>query len=203
VSISIAIVEDDRAVRASLLGMLKNAADCRCVGDFGSAEEALLELPSVQPNVVLMDINLPGLSGVRCVRLLSELLPKTQILMLTVQEDPDAIFNALTAGARGYLLKPIRAVELHVAVKDVFSGGTPMTSVIARKAAQSFKQAKRARSELEQLSEWEQNVLNSMASGYSHKETAERLGISSSTVHSHIGQIYQKLHVQSRDPAST
>ena len=139
--ISIAIVEDDRAVRASLAGILQRAADCRCVGDFGSAEEALRKLPALRPDVILMDINLPDMSGVECVRQLSQRLPATRILMLTVQEDPDCIFNSLAAGASGYLLKPVRAAELVAAVKDVFRGGAPMTSIIARKVVQSFKQA--------------------------------------------------------------
>lgn len=199
--ISIAIVEDDRAVRASLLGMLQRAADCRCLGDFGSAEEALAKLPALRPDVILMDINLPDLSGVECVRQLSQLLPATRILMLTVQEDPDSIFNSLAAGASGYLLKPVRAAELVAAVKDVFRGGAPMTSIIARKVVQSFKQAGAARSETENLSPREQGVLDALAKGYSYKETADLLGISYSTVHTHIERIYQKLHVQSRGQA--
>lgn len=199
--ISIAIVEDDRAVRASLHGMLQRAADCRCVGDFASAEEALGKVPSLRPDVILMDINLPEMSGVECVRQLSQQLPATRILMLTVQEDPDSIFNSLAAGACGYLLKPVRADELVAAVKDVFRGGAPMTSIIARKVVQSFKQAATSRAEKEELSPREQAVLEALAKGYSYKETADLLGISYSTVHTHIERIYQKLHVQSRGQA--
>jgi DNA-binding NarL/FixJ family response regulator len=199
--ISIAIVEDDRAVRASLAGMLQRAAECHCVGEFGSAEEALQKLPALRPDVVLMDINLPDMSGVECVHQLSRILPGVRILMCTVREDPDAIFNSLAAGACGYLLKPIRAAELVTAVKDVYGGGAPMTSVIARKVVQSFKQAGTSRSETENLSPREQGVLNALAKGYSYKETADLLGISYSTVHTHIERIYQKLHVQSRGQA--
>ncbi|NOS70258.1 MAG: response regulator transcription factor [Verrucomicrobia bacterium] len=199
--ISIAIVEDDRAVRASLASMIQRAADCRCVGDFGSAEEALRKLPSLRPDVILMDINLPDMSGVECVHQLSQRLPAARILMLTVQEDPDSIFNSLAAGASGYLLKPVRAAELVAAVKDVFRGGAPMTSIIARKVVQSFKQAGTSRTETEKLSPREQGVLDALAKGYSYKETAELLGISYSTVHTHIEHIYQKLHVQSRGQA--
>jgi len=199
--ISIAIVEDDRAVRASLAGILQRAADCRCVGDFGSAEEALQKLPSLRPDVILMDINLPDLSGVECVRQLSERLPAARFLMLTVQEDPDSIFNSLAAGASGYLLKPVRAAELVAAVEDVFRGGAPMTSIIARKVVQSFKQAGPSRSETEKLSPREQGVLDALAKGYSYKETADLLGVSYSTVHTHIERIYHKLHVQSRGQA--
>jgi DNA-binding NarL/FixJ family response regulator len=199
--ISIAIVEDDRAVRASLQGMLQRVVDCRCIGDFASAEEALRKLPSLRPDVILMDINLPQMSGVECVRQLSQLLPATRILMLTVQEDPDSIFNSLAAGASGYLLKPVRADELVAAVQDVFRGGAPMTSIIARKVVQSFKQAGSVRSDKDNLSPREQSVLDALAKGYSYKETADLLGISYSTVHTHIERIYQKLHVQSRGQA--
>ena len=199
--ISVAIVEDDRAVRASLAGILERAADCRCVGAYGSAEEALRELPPLRPDVVLMDINLPALSGIECVRQLSQISPTTRILMLTVREDPDCLFNSLAAGACGYLLKPIRAAQLVAAVKDVYGGGSPMTSNIARKVVQSFKQTAAPRNATEKLSPREQGVLDALSKGYSYKETADLLGISYSTVHTHIERIYQKLHVQSRGQA--
>jgi DNA-binding NarL/FixJ family response regulator len=199
--ISIAIVEDDCAVRASLAEILQHAVDCRCAGDYGTAEEALRKLPALRPDVILMDINLPDLSGVECVRQLSQLLPAARILMLTVQEDPDSIFNSLAAGASGYLLKPVRTAELVAAVKDVFHGGAPMTSSIARKVVQSFKRAGPSRSETEKLSPREQGVLDALAKGYSYKETADLLGISYSTVHTHVERIYQKLHVKSRGQA--
>ena len=199
--ISIAIVEDDRAVRASLAAILQGAAECRCVGEFGSAKEALQNFPALRPDVILMDINLPDMSGVECVRQLSQLVPAARILMLTVQEDPDSIFKSLAAGASGYMLKPIRAAELVAAVKDVFGGGAPMTSNIARKVVQSFKLAGSSRSETESLSPREQGVLDALSKGCSYKETAELLGISYSTVHTHIERIYQKLHVQSRGQA--
>ncbi len=199
--ILVAIVEDDRAVRASLAGILQRAADCRCVADCGSAEEALRNLPTLRPDVILMDINLPDLSGVECVRQLSQCLPATRILMLTVREDPECIFNSLAAGACGYLLKPIRAADLVTAVKDVYGGGSPMTSNIARKVVQSFKKAESSRGETENLSPRERGVLDALAKGYSYKETADLLGISYSTVHTHIERVYQKLHVQSRGQA--
>jgi DNA-binding NarL/FixJ family response regulator len=199
--ISIAIVEDDCGVRASLAGILQRTPDCRCVGEFGSAEEALQKLPASRPDVILMDINLPDMSGVECVHRLSQKLPVARILMCTVREDPDSIFNSLAAGACGYLLKPIRAADLVAAVKDVYGGGAPMTSVIARKVVQSFKQAGLARSQTENLSPREQDVLNALAKGYSYKETADLLSLSYSTVHTHIERIYHKLHVQSRGQA--
>lgn len=199
--ISVAIVEDDRAVRASLAGILQRTPDCCCVGEYGSAEEALQRLPALKPDVVFMDINLPSMNGVECVRRLSQLSPRARILMLTVREDPESIFNSLAAGASGYLLKPIRAAALVAAVKDVYGGGAPMTSNIARKVVQSFKRAGTPRSETESLSPREQGVLDALSKGYSYKETADLLGISYSTVHTHIERIYHKLHVQSRGQA--
>ena len=199
--IEVAIVEDDASVRASLAGILQRASNCRCVGIFGSAEEALREIPRLRPAVVLMDINLPGLNGVECVRQISKLLPELKILMLTVHEDSDFIFNSLAAGASGYLLKPVRSAELLAAVKDVNSGGAPMTSNIARKVVQSFQKAGPARSEADNLSPRELAVLSHLAKGYSYKETADLMKISYSTVHTHIEHIYQKLHVQSRAQA--
>ena len=199
--ITVAIVEDDAPLRASLAGILQRAANCRCVGAFASAEDALREIPSLSPQVVLMDINLPGMDGVHCVRRLAELLSRVQILMLTVHDDPDSIFESLSAGASGYLLKPVRAAELLAAIKDVYAGGAPMTSNIARKVVQSFKRAGADADDGKQLSPRERDVLDYLVKGYSYKETADQMGISYSTVHTHIEHIYQKLHVQSRAQA--
>jgi DNA-binding NarL/FixJ family response regulator len=198
--IEAAIVEDDASVRASLESILQRAPNCRCTGAYGSAEEALREIPRLKPQVVLMDINLPGMDGVECVRRLARLTPCPQILMLTVHEDTDSIFNSLAAGASGYLLKPVRAAELLAAVKDVYAGGAPMTSNIARKVVQSFKRGAGAR-ETEDLSPREVAVLDYLVKGYSYKETADAMDISYSTVHTHIERIYQKLHVRSRGQA--
>ena len=148
-----------------------------------------------------MDINLPGMDGVHCVRRLAELLSRVQILMLTVHDDPDSIFESLSAGASGYLLKPVRAAELLAAIKDVYAGGAPMTSNIARKVVQSFKRAGADADDGKQLSPRERDVLDYLVKGYSYKETADQMGISYSTVHTHIEHIYQKLHVQSRAQA--
>jgi DNA-binding NarL/FixJ family response regulator len=199
--ITVALVEDDAPLRASLSGILQRAAECRCVGAFANAEEALRAIPNLSPQVVLMDINLPGMDGVQCVRRLAELVPKAHILMLTVHEDTDSIFESLSAGASGYLLKPVRAAELLAAVKDVYAGGAPMTSHIARKVVQSFKRAGSDPDEGKQLSPRERDVLDFLVKGYSYKEVAEQMGISYSTVHTHIEHIYQKLHVQSRAQA--
>ena len=201
-AIKITIVEDNAAVRASMINILEGAPDCECVGAFSSGEEALREIPKLKPQVVLMDISLPGMNGVECVRQLAKVMELPQILMLTVHEDPDSIFNSLAAGAAGYLLKPVRAAKLLAAVKDVYAGGAPMTSNIARKVVQSFKRVTpTARPTAENLSPRELDVLNYLVKGFSYKETAEAMGISYATVHSHIEHIYHKLHVQSRAQA--
>jgi len=201
-AIIITIVEDNDAVRLSMLDILESAPDYECVGAFSSGEEALREIPKLKPQVVLMDIGLPGIDGVECVRQLNKVMELPQILMLTVHEDPDSIFNSLAAGASGYLLKPVRAAKLLAAVKDVYAGGAPMTSNIARKVVQSFKRVSPvARPTAENLSPREVDVLNYLVKGFSYKETADAMGISYSTVHSHIEHIYHKLHVQSRAQA--
>jgi DNA-binding NarL/FixJ family response regulator len=201
-TITIAIVEDNAAVRAGILKILEGASDCKCIGAFHSGEQALLEIPKLKPQVVLMDISLPGIDGVECVRQLAKLMEVPQILMLTVHEDPDSIFNSLAAGAAGYLLKPVRAAQLLAAVKDVHTGGAPMTSNIARKVVQSFKRGTSAiGSPAERLSPREVDVLNYLVKGFSYKETAEAMGISYATVHTHIEHIYHKLRVQSRAQA--
>jgi len=201
-AIKVAIVEDDARVRASLEEILRRGPGCRCVGAFPDAETALRELPALAPQVVLMDINLPGMDGVEAVRQLAVRLPKAQILMLTVYDDADSIFHSLAAGASGYLLKPVRAAQLLAAVGDVCNGGVPMTSVIARKVVQSFKKpAPAGNPDAEHLSPKELEVLEHLARGLSYKETAEALAISYATVRTHIERIYRKLHVRSRGEA--
>jgi len=199
--ITVAIVEDDSQVRHSLVGIVKRGSGVLCVGAFGDAEEALRELPRLQPQVVLMDINLPGIDGVECVQKLSGLLPQMQMVMLTVYDDTDAIFNSLAAGASGYLLKPVSAVQLLAAVKDVYAGGAPMTSNIVRKVVQTFKQPVATAHETENLSTREQEVLDYLAKGYLYKEIADQLSISYGTVHTYIERVFKKLHVRSRAQA--
>jgi DNA-binding NarL/FixJ family response regulator len=199
--ITVAIVEDDAQVRQSLANILKRGSGVVCVGEHGNAEEAVREIPRVQPKVVLMDINLPGMDGVHCVRRLSELAPATQVVMLTVYDNTDAIFNSLAAGAHGYLLKPISSEQLLLAIRDVYAGGAPMTSDIARKVVQAFKQPVPAASQTESLSAREQEVLDFLAKGYLYKEIAEQLSISYGTVHTYIERIFKKLHVRSRAQA--
>jgi DNA-binding NarL/FixJ family response regulator len=195
--IDVALVEDDPGVRRSLTAILQRDAACRCVGSYASPSEALLEIPRLQPGVVLMDVNLPGMDGVECVRRLRELAPGSRIVMLTVHNEPDIIFNSLAAGASGYLLKPVRSADLLAAVLDVYGGGAPMTSNIARKVVESFQRTETRQRESDDLSPRELAVLGELAKGYSYKEAAEILGISYSTVRTHIEHIYQKLHVHS------
>jgi DNA-binding NarL/FixJ family response regulator len=198
---TVAIVDDDRSLRSSLTGILQRSHGIKCVGNYATAEEALKEIPRLSPQILLMDINLPGMDGVECVRQLAGSAPKTQIIMLTVHDDTNAIFNSLAAGASGYLLKPVRANELVAAVRDVFAGGAPLTSNIARKVIQSFKQASRSMDVAEGLSSREVEVLDCLTKGFIYKEIAEHLEISYATVRTHIERIYQKLHVRSRSEA--
>ena len=199
--ITVSVVEDDAQVRQSLANILKRGPGAACVGEHGNAEEAVREILRVQPKVVLMDINLPGMSGVDCVRRLSELAPKTQVVMLTVYDNTEAIFNSLAAGASGYLLKPISSAQLLSAVRDVYGGGVPMTSDIARKVLQTFKQPAPATFDADNLSAREQEVLDFLAKGYLYKEIADQLSISYGTVHTYIERIFKKLHVRSRAQA--
>jgi DNA-binding NarL/FixJ family response regulator len=200
-SIKVSIVEDSRGTRESLTELLGRAPGLRCVGAHANAEAALLGIPTEIPDVVLMDINLPGMDGVHCVRRLSELAPATQVVMLTVYDNTDAIFNSLAAGAHGYLLKPISSEQLLLAIRDVYAGGAPMTSDIARKVVHAFKQPAPTASQTEDLSPREQEVLDFLAKGYLYKEIAEQLAISYGTVHTYIERIFKKLHVRSRAQA--
>lgn len=167
----------------------------------GSAEEALAEIPKVKPEVVLMDINLPGANGVECVRRLKPHLPDTQIIMLTVYQKTEHIFNALAAGATGYMLKQTPPAELLTAIKEVHAGGSPMSSHIARKIVQSFQHAAPVTDEAASLSPREAEVLDLLAKGFLYKEIADQMKVSYATVHTHIRHIYEKLHVRSRTEA--
>ncbi len=202
VAISVSIVEDDAQARKIFAGWISRASGFRLAGEWGDAESALKSLPQNAPHVVLMDINLPGMSGVEAVRKLKPSVPLTQFVMLTVYEDTDHIYNALSAGASGYLLKQTPREELLTALGDVHRGGSPMTSNIARKVVQSFKQpAPPAHAEDHSLSPREQEVLELLARGYLYKEIADRLNISVPTVNTYIRRMYEKLHVRSRGQA--
>ncbi len=199
--IRVSIVEDDARVRGHLARLIDQSEGFCCLSHHPSAEDALKELPRSGPDVVLMDINLPGMSGVECVRHLKDLLPQTQVIMLTVYENTEHIFNALTNGATGYLLKQTPPEELLAAIREVHRGGSPMTSHIARKVVASFRQARPAVRETENLTAREQQVLEHLAKGFLYKEIADALGISYDTVHAHVRKIYEKLQVRSRGQA--
>jgi len=199
--IKIAIVEDDVRVRGSLARLIDSTEGFSCVSQHPTAENALAELRVTEPEIVLMDINLPGMNGVECVRQLKELLPETQVMMLTVYENTNVIFSALAAGASGYLLKKSSPEQLVEAIRDLHGGGSPMSSHIARKVVASFQQVTNPVHEYEKLSLREQEVLDCLANGYLYREIAERLKIGYTTVHTHIRHIYDKLHVRSRTQA--
>jgi len=198
--IPVSIVEDDAPARGLLGGWVQRAPGFRCVGRHACAEAALAALPIEKPAVVLMDINLPGISGIECVRRLKPLLPDTQFVMLTVYEDPEHIFNALAVGACGYLLKRVSRAELIEALQEVHAG-SPMSSNIARKVVQSFQRPAHQSCEAMELSAREREVLELLARGFLYKEIADLLHISGPTVNTYIRRIYEKLHVRSRSQA--
>jgi DNA-binding NarL/FixJ family response regulator len=199
--IDVGIIEDDAPARKMLSEWISQAKNFRCVGDYDSAETAIKQLPAAKPNVVLVDIQLPEMNGTECVRRLKYLLPTTQCVMLTVYEDSNHIFEALAAGASGYLLKDTPLDEVLFAVENVFNGGAPMSSNIARRVVQFFQQSQSEVSEDERLSPREGEVLNLLARGYLYKEIAESLGIKLRTVNTYVYRIYEKLHVCSRSQA--
>ena len=201
-AITVSIVEDSEKLRGTLARVIGRSPGLECSSQHGSAEEALKELPAIKPQVVLMDINLPGINGVECVRQLKPLLPQTQVIMLTVYEDTDNIFNALAAGASGYMLKRSPTAELVQGIQDVLKGGSPMTMHIARKVVQSFQRAPAAPSPVtENLSEREQQVLDLLSQGLIYKEIADKIGVSYETVHTYVRRIYEKLQVRTRTEA--
>ncbi len=198
--ITIAIVEDDFKTRENLQALLREKTGFKCLGVFSNGEAAIEGMPKLKPDVVLMDINLPKMSGVECTRQLKQLLPKTHIIMLTVYDDSDRIFRALQMGANGYLLKRSPADEILQAIQDVQHGGAPMSNYIARKVVQSFQKDASGKT-AENLSKRETDVLSYVAQGYSNKEVAEALGLSVETIHAYLKNIYAKLHVRSRTEA--
>jgi len=198
---NVSIVEDNDKLRGTLARVLNRADGFRCVSQYANAEDALKDLPQVRPDVVLMDINLPGMNGVKCVQQLKTLLPGIQVMMLTVYEDTENIFNALAAGANGYMLKRTPSKELLEAIQEVHQGGSPMTMHIARKVVQSFQRSAASVPSTENLSEREQQVLDLLSLGLMYKEIADKLGISYETVHTYIRRIYEKLQVRTRTEA--
>jgi len=200
-SIRVAIVEDDRSVRENLAVLIGAVPGFSCVASCGSAEEAWQRLPVIMPNVVLMDIHLPGHSGITCVARLRTLLPQTQVIMLTIEENSEQVFESMKAGATGYLVKHAAPQEILDAVAEVHHGGAPMSSHIARKVVTAFRRAPRSENAELNLSPREEAVLRLLAKGHRSKEIADELSISSGTVNTHVRHIYEKLHVRSRAEA--
>ena len=199
--IRVSIVEDNRGTRESLTELLTRAPALRFVNAHPTGEDALKQIPTDAPDVVLMDINLPRMNGIECVAQLKQKLPKTQVLMLTTYEEGDLIFDSLRKGASGYLLKNMPPAELVQAIEQVHAGGAPMSMQIARKVVTHFQQIKQPKSDMEQLTKREHEILALLAKGFLYKEIADQLGISLSTVRAHLHTVYEKLHVQSRTEA--
>ena len=199
--ILVSIVDDDTDLRQQIGAFIDTIPGLRCLSGYASAEEALTRLPKDQPDVVLMDINLTGLNGIECVRRLKPLMPNTQIVMLTVFEDTEKIFSAVTAGASGYLLKRLAPAKLAEAIVEVHEGGSPMSAPIARKVVQYLQRVPARSGETADLSQRERQVLDGLAAGRVYKQIADELGVSINTVRTYIRRIYEKLHVQSRTEA--
>lgn len=198
----IAIVEDNRVIRESLMEFVHSDSDCTCVCACATAEEALKLIPKHQPDIVLMDVQLPNMSGIECTAQLKQQLPNLHIIMVTVYEDTERIFKALRAGACGYLLKRCTPEELIAAVREVKQGGAPMSREIARKVISSFQEPLTAAAEVEELSPREREILELLAAGFPNKQIADRLGLTDGTVRWHLRHVYNKLHVRSRTEAA-
>ncbi len=202
--INVAIVEDGDEYRSYLEKILKNHPEFRCVGTYRNAEDAIYNISEKIPDVVLVDIHLPGIDGVECVKRLKEVTPQTQFMMLTMFENDTYVFNALVAGATGYLLKRSTKEEIYMAIKELYLGGAPMSSTIARKVLSFFNQFKMKNLKTdtdEELSKREEEILSYLTRGYRYREIANALFISYDTVRTHIKHIYRKLHVRSRSEA--
>ncbi|MGH7940149.1 MAG: response regulator [Limisphaerales bacterium] len=199
--ITVSIVDDDADLREQIAGYLTTAGNFRCKSAYAGGEEALKHLPRDNPDVILMDINLGDLDGIECVRRLTSVMPKAQVLMFTVFEDTDQIFRALAAGASGYLLKRQPPKKLLEAILEVCDGGSPMSAPIARKVVQSFKTAPVTGDKSAELSPQESSVLAGLADGLVYKQIADQLDVSIHTVRNYIRRIYEKLHVHTRTEA--
>jgi len=200
-SISISIVEDLVEVREGLSQFISLNSEFKVVGAFRTAEEAVAEIPRLKPNIVVMDINLPGMNGIECIRQLKEKTPGTQFMMFTVYENDEKVFEALKAGASGYLLKNTGLVQMISSLKELHEGGSPMSANIARKLVSLFHQEAKVKSQIESLSPRENEVLVLLSDGLLYKEIADQLSISIATVRQHIHKIYDKLHVENRTEA--
>ena len=199
--IKIALVEDQPEVRENWSRLINSFPDFSCVCTCISGEEALRVIPESPPDVVLMDIFLPRMSGIECTAKLKALLPETQIIILTAMNDKELIFLALEAGADGYLLKRTKPADLRIALLDVIGGGSPMSSEIARRVVESFRRQARTKEQTLGLSAREEEILVLLSKGHSNKMIAEQLGLSVETIYSHLKRVYEKMHVHSRTEA--
>lgn len=201
--IRIAIVEDDDQIREMFIELLEESEGFRCIGGYPNGEDAVQDIPNKTPDLVLMDINLPGMNGIECVSTLSKKLPETHFVILTVYEDSDRIFDSLAAGAVGYLLKSTAQQEILDLLLDIRQGGAPMSAPIARKVVQSFKKEQKQKTEQEfpELTERENEILKQLALGLLNKEIADELYVSIDTIKSHVRSIYKKLQVRTRTEA--
>jgi len=200
-NITLAIVEDLDEVRDGLKNFISLSQDFKVLDTFKSAEEAAHDLPKLKPDIVIMDINLPGMNGIDCIKQIKDKIPGTQFMMFTVYENDEKVFEALKAGASGYLLKNTGLVQLIESLKELHNGGSPMSSNIARKLVTLFRSEQKEPTNLDVLSNRENEILQLLAKGLLYKEIAEQLSISVSTVRQHIHHIYEKLHVQNRTEA--
>lgn len=200
-SITLAIVEDLDEVRDGLKYFLALNPDFKILDTFSSAEEALRDLPKLKPEIVIMDINLPGINGIECIKLVKEKCPQTQFMMFTVYENDEKVFEALKAGASGYLLKSVGLLQMVEALKELHNGGSPMSANIARKLVTMFQDQQKVVTPIETLSLRENEILHFLSKGLLYKEIALQLDISINTVKQHIHNIYEKLHVQNRTEA--
>jgi DNA-binding NarL/FixJ family response regulator len=198
--IKVSIVEDLAEIRDGLTDLVKSDKELLMLESFGNAESAIAKLPGLQPDIVIMDINLPGMNGIDCIKQLKEKCPDTQFMMFTVYENDEKVLQALQAGASGYLLKRTKPLQILESIKELNQGGSPMSSNIARKLLNIFIDEKKV-SKKEILTERENEVLQLLADGLLYKEIAERLNIVHGTVRQHIHNIYEKLHVQNRTEA--
>ena len=200
-SISLAIVEDLDEVRDGLKNFISLSNDFKVLDTFKTAEEALYDIPKLKPDIVIMDISLPGMTGIECIRLVKDKSPTTQFMMFTVYENDEKIFEALKAGASGYLLKNTGLIQLVESIKELYNGGSPMSANIARKLVTVFRNNEKEIKTVELLSNRENEILQLLAKGLLYKEIADQLHISTNTVRQHIHKIYEKLHVQNRTEA--
>ena len=200
-TIRVSLVEDDAELRGTLKEFIMSSEGLCFVSDYGTAEAALKNLPADCPDVVMMDIRLPGISGIECVGALKSILPSVKILMLTVFEDGDQLFHAIASGASGYLLKSTDPERVVTAIREVFAGGPPITSSVARKMVDFFRVIHPASPAAETLSSREEATLKLLAEGLMYKEIADRLGVSTGSVRTYLHRVYEKLHVTNRTEA--